>query len=185
MASEGKSRRADPVAPKTSPRKPASRGGRGLLNMDSEQSARALLIGAVALIMIVAFGFILFGYWYSVIRPRNRTVLQADQITVSYTAMKRRMAYELFQSVALQQNARALPEITYQRLLEEATVINRAGVDLQITPTEDDIDKHLRGKVGVGAQADQKQFADALVRQLDTTGLHDDEYRRIRRSDEP
>lgn len=186
MASESKSRRANPLAPKTPPKKPVSRtrgGSRGLLSMDSEQSARALLIGGVTLIMLVALGFILFGYWYSVIRPRNRTVLQADQITVSYSAIKRRMAYELFQSVTLQQNPRALPEITYQRLLEEATVLNRAEPDLGVTATNDEIDQKLRSKVGVGSGADQKQFADALVRQLSTTGLHDDEYRRLSKAE--
>ena len=185
MASEGKSRRADPLTPKSTPKKPAPRAGhsRGLLNMDSEQQARALLIGGVVLIIIVALGFIGFGYWYSVVRPRNRTVLQADQIKISYSAIKRRMAYELFQSVTLQQNARALPEITYQKLLEEATVINRAAADLNITPSDDEIDKNLRGKIGVGAEADQKQFADALVRQLDTSGLQEDEYRRLAKAE--
>jgi hypothetical protein len=186
MASEGKSRRADRLAAKTPAKKsPArarsSRGG--LLSMDSEQSARVMLIGAVTLIILVAFGFITFGYWYSVIRPRNRTVLQADQITISYTAIKRRMAYELFQNISLQQQPQALPEITYQTLLQELTVINRAEADLGVTATPDEIDEKLRTKVGVGTEANQKQFADALLRQLNTTGLHEDEYRRLAKAE--
>src|SRR6185295_18642929 len=118
MASESK-RRAD--AAKAPVKKPA-RGrqpSRGLLNMDSEQQARVLLIGAVTLVLAIAVGFIAFGYWYSVIRPRNRTVLQADNISISYSAMKRRMAYELFQNINLQQQPQVLPELTYQRLLKE------------------------------------------------------------------
>lgn len=151
--------------------------------MDSEQSARVLLIGAVSVIMLIAFGFILFGYWYSVVRPRNRTVLQADNIKISYSAIKRRMAYELFQNVQLQQQPKLLPELTYQRLLEEATVLNRAGPDLGVSSTADEDEQKLRSRVGVGAEADQKQFADALLRQLNVTGLHDDEYRRMVRAE--
>ncbi|MDP9237720.1 MAG: peptidylprolyl isomerase [Chloroflexota bacterium] len=181
MTSEGKSGRRAGMAPKAAAKQPAARGraSRGILSMDSEQSARVLLIGAVTLIMLVAFGFIIFGYWYSVIRPRNRTVLQADQITISYGAMKRRMAYELFQNINLQQQPQALPELTYQTLLEEVTVINRAEADLGVAATLDEVDEKLRTKVGVGAEANQKQFADALLRQLKTTGLHDAEYRRL------
>ncbi len=147
--------------------------------MDSEQSARALLIGAVALIVLIAAGFIAFGYWYSVVRPRNRTVLQADSISISYSAMKRRMGYELFQNINLQQQPQALPELTYQTLLQELTVINRSQPDKDVSATPDEIDAKLRARVGVGVEATQKQFADALLRQLDTTGLHDNEYRRL------
>jgi len=49
-----------------------------MLSMDSERSARFLLFGAVALILVVAAGFIGFGYWYAEVRPEGRTVLQAD-----------------------------------------------------------------------------------------------------------
>jgi hypothetical protein len=186
MASESKSRRADKVKASAAARKPAGRGkpaSRGLLKMDSEQSARVLLIGGVTLIVAIALGFILFGYWYSVVRPRNRTVLEVDGIKVSYNAMKRRMTYELFQNVSLQQQPRALPELTFQTLLEELTVINRAEPDLGVVATPDELDSKLRSKVGTGVEADQKQFADALLRQLNVSGLHDDEYRRLAKAE--
>jgi hypothetical protein len=186
MASESKSRRSDSAKANGAAKKPAGRGkpaSRGLLNMDSEQSARALLVGGVTLIVVIALGFILFGYWYSVVRPRNRTVLEVDGIKVSYNAMKRRMTYELFQNVSLQQQPRALPELTYQTLLEELTLVSRAESDLGIALTPDELDKKLRSKVGAGAEADQKQFADALLRQLNISGLRDDEYRRLAKAE--
>jgi hypothetical protein len=186
MASESKSRRADNAKAGAAAKKTAGRGkpaSRGLLNMDSEQSARTLLVGGVTLIIAIALGFIIFGYWYSVVRPRNRTVLEVDGIKISYNAMKRRMTYELFQNVNLQQQPRALPELTYQTLLEELTLISRAEPDLGVAPTADELDKKLRSKVGAGTEADQKQFADALLRQLNVSGLHDDEYRRLTKAE--
>jgi len=186
MASESKSRRADKAKAGAAARKPAGRGkpaSRGLLNMDSEQSARALLVGGVTLIVAIALGFIMFGYWYSVVRPRNRTVLEVDGVKVSYNAMKRRMTYELFQNVALQQQPRALPELTFQTLLEELTLVSRAESDLGVVATPDELDKKLRSKVGAGVEADQKQFADALLRQLNISGLHDEEYRRMTKAE--
>ena len=89
-----------PSAKKPAPEEP-SIAGRGGLSFDSEQSARLLIFGAVALVILIAAGFLVFGYWYSVIRPRNRTVLRVENISVSYTAMKRRMAYEFLTNTNL------------------------------------------------------------------------------------
>ncbi len=185
MASDSKSRRAA-AANQPAKKQPAAahkRHGGGLLNMDSEQSTRLLLISAVVGIIAIAMGFIAFGYWYSVVKPRNRTVLETEGIKISYTAMKRRMAYEYFQNINYQQIQGALPEGTYLTVLDELTVITRAESDLGVTATQDEFDQKLRTRVGVGTEADQKAFADALRRQLDTSGLNEDEYRRLIRAE--
>jgi len=147
--------------------------------MDSEQSMRLLLIGAVTVIVAVALGFIAFGYWYSVVKPRNRTVLEVEGTKISYVAIKRRMAYELFQNINYQQAPANLAEGTYATLLNELTVIARAQSDGNVTYTQEELDSKLRTRVGVGDSADQKAFADALRRQLDITGLTESEYRRL------
>src|SRR5436309_14161621 len=99
MPGESKSRRrADPVAkpakqaqsPKHAAR-PAARAAtrprrHGTLGLDSEQSARALLFGLTAVVLIAAVAFIAIGYYYSVIKPRGRTVLQVEDQKVSYSA---------------------------------------------------------------------------------------------------
>ena len=64
----------------TEPKRPASRrtpahqkkhGLGELLALDSERSSRLMLIGSVVLILLLAVGFIVFGYWDTVIKPRH------------------------------------------------------------------------------------------------------------------
>ena len=136
MANERKSRPGDgPGVNKPGPKRPAARPSHvrgGLLDLDSEQSARLLIFGGVGLIVAVAAAFLIFGYWYSVIRPRNRTVLQVADQQVSYSAMKRRMSYEFLQNTAYQsqQGIQALPAVAFQTLLNELTEITQAGPKL-------------------------------------------------------
>jgi hypothetical protein len=190
MASDGKSGRAQgsgegkPAGKKPAPRSSQSHGRRGLA-LDSETTARLLIFGAVALVMLIAVGFLVFGYWYSVIRPRNRTVLAVDNITVSYTAMKRRMAYEFLNNTAYQsQNGlQVLPQGTYQTLLNELTKVTQAESKLSVTLTDAEFDTALRQKIVVAASADQRTFADALRKELDTDGLSESElYELVRAS---
>jgi hypothetical protein len=191
MASQGKPGRAQgPAESKPGVRKPATRGGqasggRGGLSLDSEQSARLLIFGVVALVVIVAAGFLVFGYWYSVVRPRNRTVLRVENISVSYTAMKRRMAYEFLTNTnyQTQTGVQILPEATYQTLLNELTEITQAEGKLGVTVDDATVDQQLRTRIGVAAAADQRTFADGLRKELDKTGLTESELRRLVRTD--
>lgn len=157
---------------------------RAAMSMDSEQSAKTLLFGGTILIILIALGFIAFGYYDSVIKPRNRTVLEVDGISVSYSAMKRRMAYDYTQSgQQLGERLGILPELSYQNLLNELTLISRAEEDLGLTVTAEEIETELRTRVGVTDAASEKEFADAFRRELAETGLHDGEYRRLVRAE--
>jgi parvulin-like peptidyl-prolyl cis-trans isomerase-like protein len=186
MANERKSRRGEaagdrkPAAKKAPAAAGHARGG-GLFDLDSEQSARLLIFGAVALVVAVAAGFLIFGYYYTVIRPRNRTVLQVADQKVSYVAMKRRMSYEFLQNTTYQsqQGVQLLPTATFQTLMNELTKITQAGPKLGINVDTAEEDDKLRVKLSVPANPDQRQFADALRKALDSSGLNELEYRRI------
>jgi PPIC-type PPIASE domain len=186
MANERKPPRGDGAsAGKAAAKKPSAGASHtrrgGLLDLDSEQTARLLIFGGVALVVAVAAGFLIFGYWYSVIRPRNRTVLQVADQTVSYEGMKRRMSYEFLQNTTYQsqQGIQILPTATLQALKNELTQITQAGPKLGITVESAETDEKLRTKLSLPANADQRQFADALRKALDSTGLDESEYRRI------
>ena len=43
----------------------------------------------VALVLLLALGFVAFGWYWTEKRPLGRTVLQVDQYKVSYAGMKR------------------------------------------------------------------------------------------------
>lgn len=149
--------------------------------MDSEQQARVLLIGAVVGVIAIALGFIAFGYWYSVIKPRNRTVLQYEDVKVSYAAMKRRMEYEFTQNTNFQtqQGINLLPVVAYQNVIDEITRVKHAGDRLDVQVTDDEFQKKLRSRIGVSDTADERTFNDQFKNALDTSGLNESEYRRL------
>src|SRR5574341_1318948 len=107
MTSESK-RQRDERARKAPPRagQPASRAAqrhhRGPLGLDSDQSARLLLFGVTAAVLLAAAAFLAIGYYVSVIKPRGRTVLEVEGVKVSYAAMKRRMQHEYYSNVSYQ-----------------------------------------------------------------------------------
>lgn len=147
--------------------------------MDAEAQARLLLVGAGVAVVLVAVGLILAGWYFSIYKPRHRTVLEADGISVNYLAMKRRMQYELFQSQVFQRSPQVLPEATFLGLRNELTLVSRAESELGVTATPEEIAAALRDKANVAADADEKTFADAYKRVLDASGLRDSEYRRL------
>ncbi len=193
MASDGKpegmtpgsrraatSRQQPAPAPKRPPGRAARTRGIGdMFAMDSERSSRLLLVGVTLAIIVLALGIIGFGYYDSVIKPRNRTVLQADDISISYTAMKRRMAFEYYANAAFQQQAQVLPEATYLNLVNELTLISRAESELGITATAEERQAAMKRRVGVPETADDAAFAEAYGTALDASGLKDSEYRRL------
>ncbi len=184
MAGEKKSRRTEEAksAGKPAARPAARHRSSGPLHMDSEQAARFMLIGGIAAIILIALGFVAFGWYWTEKRPQGRTVLQVEEYKVSFSSMKRRMAYELFQTTALQQNAGALPSFAYDNLLEELTVLSRADEAGAIVD-QVKIDEGLRTRIGVTAETDQRTFQDRLRSQLDATGLNETEFRRLVQGD--
>ncbi len=165
------------------PRAPQPR--RGLTNLDREQSARLLIFGGVALIVIIALGFLAFGYWYTVVKPRSRTVLRVESQTVSYTAMKRRMGYEFLKNTSYQsQNGlQILPAAAYQAALNELTEVTQAESRLGVTLTDAEFDAAFRTRIVVAPAADQRTFADGLRKELDKSGLTRTELERVVRAD--
>jgi hypothetical protein len=167
--------------PATRPRR-SKRGG--LFSLDAESSSRLLLIGVVGLVVVVALGFIAYGYYDSVIKPRNRTVLSVDGTTVSFSEMKRRMRYEYSLSAQTYQQApQILSDVTYEALVEELLLTQRAVSALGLTLDEAESERRLRVRVGAVTDADQRTFADALRNELSRTGLQEDELRRLVRAE--
>ena len=190
MPNQGTSGSAQgPGAGKPGGKAPAPRAAHprrgGLANLDQEQSARLLIFGAVAVVVIIALGFLAFGYWYTVIKPRNRTVLRVESQTVSYTAMKRRMAYEFLRNTTYQsQNGiQILPAAAYQSALNELTEVTQAESRLSVTLTDAEFDQAFRTRIGVAAAADQRTFADGLRKELDKSSLTRSELERVVRAD--
>jgi parvulin-like peptidyl-prolyl isomerase len=89
------------------------------------------------------------------------------------------MQYELFTNQVFQRSPQVLPEAAFISLRNELTLVTRAESELGITATPEEIATALRDKANVPAGADEKTFADAYKRVLDSSGLRDSEYRRL------
>jgi len=181
MAGESKSGRAN--KPQVTRKQAHRRSRRAGLAVDPEQSARLLIMVGVAIVVAIALGFLVFGYWYSVVRPRNRTVLEADGIKVSYSVIRRRMGYELAQNLAkYQRDTSTLGEDAYTAELDEITLVTRAEKEFNATLTDAEFQNTLFARLGLPSNASGGAFTAALKRQLDQTGLREDEYRRMVRA---
>lgn len=172
MANEGKGKQARPA--------PRKSGGLGApLQIDRESSPRFVLISVVLLVLVLAGGFIAYGYYDSVVKPRHRTVLEVDGMKVSYSEMQRRMAYELDRNPTLMQNAAVIPTLAYENVLRELILISRAPTDLGVEATPEEVEARLRMNVGVAENVDRAVFASQFRRTLERTGLRESEYRRM------
>ncbi|MEX2247086.1 MAG: SurA N-terminal domain-containing protein [Dehalococcoidia bacterium] len=179
MASESKPGRTASDAGRASSNRGQRRRSarRDIFALDQEQSSRLLLIAAVVGVIVLALGFIGYGYYDSVIKPRHRTVLEADGLKISYDDMRRQMRYQFSQNPALfSQNAQLIPDLTYAQLLEELTLVSRAA-ELGVTIEPAEIEQKFRQRIGTAQDADARTYADAIRRELDKTGLQEDEIR--------
>lgn len=146
--------------------------------MDSEASARTLLVGGTVVIVAIVAALLVFGYFFTVVRERNRTVLAVEDTKISYVAMKRRMEYEFLTNTSLTQQPELVPEYAYQSLLNELTLIQRAESELGVTVTEEELQTRLRVRAGL-TDADSQQFAEGYARALKSSRLTDAEFRRL------
>ncbi len=171
---------------KQTPQRPVRRSGHhGPMGLDSEQSARLLLFGVTAAVLIAAAAFIAIGYYVSVIQPRGRTVLQVDDMKVSYAAMKRRMAYEYYSNPSYQntQSVFIVPTVAYGTLVDELLLVSRAEGELGLTIDQAAIDEKERVRIGVGPDADEATYSERYRSALSASRLTDSEYKRLIRAE--
>jgi hypothetical protein len=172
MANEGKGKQARPA--------PRKSGGLGApLQIDRESSPRFMLISAVLLVLVLAGGFIAYGYYDSVVKPRHRTVLEVDGMKVSYSEMKRRMAFELDRNPNWMRNPEVLPALAYENILRELIVISRAPDDFGVLATNAEVEAQMRIRMGLTDNVDRLRFAERFRLELDRLGLHEEDYRRM------
>jgi len=181
MASGGKSRRAEQTAKAAAPARQSRHHRGGVLGLDQEDTVRVLLWGTTLLVVLLTAFLIVFGYYWTTIKPRGRTVLQVDDIRISYSDMKRRMAYEYYSQPNLQ-NTRSLqlvPLLAYENLLRELTLVSRARTEMGVDYTQEEFDAAMRREVGVSTEASDEEFGQRFRTRLAESRLKEPEFRRI------
>ena len=145
---------------------------------DPERAARIFILGGVGAMLLLVVGLIAFGWYWTQVRPLDKTVLQVGEFKFSLGHLERRMSDELTLIPASSRSNEfllALPDSVLRAFEREAKVLEAAG-DLDVTVSELEIDEEIARRGNIAAGAEPSAFAAELKRQVEDSGLRLDEF---------
>ena len=148
---------------------------------DPERAARIFILGGVGAMLLLVVGLIAFGWYWTQVRPLDKTVLQVGEIEFSLAHLERRMSGELSRIPASSLSNEfliALPDTVLRAFEREAKLLEAAG-DLDVTVTELEIDEEIGRRGNIAAGAEPSVFAAELKRQVEESGLKLGEFRQM------
>jgi len=152
--------------------------------MDTEQRNQILLVVGVIVVILIAVGFIAFGWYQTQVKPLGKTVLQIGDFKFSLGHLERRMRLERSTNTQFQQGGQALlqlPDTVAAQLEREALLLSGSG-RLNINVTDEDIDNEIKNQGGLADNAAADLFAAEFKRQVNSTHLQAQEYRQYVRA---
>ncbi len=171
-------RRAVPAGPAT---------GRPWRARLSALNLHAGVVLVTAVVLLVAFGLIAYGYWDTYLRPAREPAVRVGPRTYDMTYFVRRMRLALAEPSGLSPSPAtmaALPERLAQDIINEETALQRAPA-LGVAVSDDDIDKELAARVRAVVMTDEQGHVqrspsfEVTVREvLKDSGLTLAQYRR-------
>ena len=152
--------------------------------VDAEQRSRVLLIGGVVAVVLVALGFIGFGWYQTQIKPLSKTILRVGETKFSLAHLERRMELERQQNpfYAQPQQQVILADAVFQRLEQEAKLLE-AAEQLDISVTEEEIANEIKQRGNLAEEAGEKVYGFELARQVEASGLGVNEYQQMLRAE--
>ena len=149
----------------------------------AERRNRYFIVGGVVAGILVALGFIVFGWYQTQIRPLGKTVLQVEDTKFSLAHLERRMRLEFDQSFQFTQGLTLgqLANVVLGELELEATLLEGAE-QLEIFVTDEEVDAEVRARGNLADEVAANLFAQEFRRQVEASGLEPDEYRQFLRA---
>lgn len=145
---------------------------------DSEKWNRRLIVGSVIAVVIVAIGFIAFGWYQTQLRPLSKTVLRVEETKFSLAHLERRMELELDTGFAFSRNSLTildLPDFIMNQLEGEAALLSGIS-ELELEITDEDVAAEIRQRGGLADDVEPVVFADEVRLQVSRSGLKQNEY---------
>ncbi len=170
---------------KTKPKSKAAEEPRATQRVDPERWARLFIVGGAVMVILLVAGIIGFGWYWTEIRPLDKTVLQVGETKFSLRHLERRMSLELQQTpVSLQtrETLLALPDTVLLQLEQEAKLLEGAG-ELNVSVSDQEVDEEIRRRAGLDTDVEGSVFAAELRRQVETSGLKFNEFRQMIRAE--
>ncbi|MEX0786735.1 MAG: SurA N-terminal domain-containing protein [Dehalococcoidia bacterium] len=163
----------------------SERAARAARHAEPEDWNRRLIIGSIVAAIIVAFGFIGFGWYQTQIKPLGKTVLRVNETTISLGHLERRMELERernFIFSGTNQNLLQLPELVIDQL--EAGIVLLDGLsELGLSVTDEDVAAEVRSRGGLADEVEASIYADELRQQVEDSGLKAGEYELLLRTE--
>lgn len=147
---------------------------------DPEESNRRWVIGGVFIIILIAIGFIGFGWYKTKVEPLRKTVLRVEDTKYNMAHLERRMELELdtggnFSRTSSGTALLNLPDFVLSQLEGEAALLH--GLDeLGLEVTDEDVAAEIRSRGGLADDVDAATFADEVRDQVSRSGLKQNEY---------
>jgi hypothetical protein len=147
---------------------------------DAERLNRLLIVGGVVAAILIAIGFIAFGWYQTKIRPLGKTVLSVADTEFSLGHLERRMRLERKESPFYDdpQALILLPNAVYDQLEKEGKLIEGAKL-LDISVTEEELAARFAELGALPATTTPSAYASAYREQVASSGLHEGEYRQM------
>jgi len=145
---------------------------------ESDSSNRRLIVGMVVGVVIIAMGFIAFGWYQTEIRPFGKTVLRVEETEYNLAHVQRRMQLELdtgFNFALGSTSILSLPDFVIGQLEGEAALLEGIG-ELDLEVTDEDVTAEIRRRGGLADDVEPSVFADEVRDQVDDSGLKQNEY---------
>lgn len=162
----------------------SARARRSAREADAERRNRLLIIGGVLAVVIIAVGFIAFGWYQTHIRPYGTVVLRVEDSEFTLGHLVRRMELEYDQTPLSSQGAifLQLPDIVLDRFETEGKLLAHAHELNDITVTGEEVAAEIRERGNLAQDAAESAYADEVRRQVEESGLKRGEYEQMLRA---
>ncbi len=165
--------------PKTKTKSRRALRGRAAQQAGREQWGRRLIIGGAVAVIVVVVGILAFGWYQTQIKPLGKTVVRVGDTEFSLAHLERRVEHD--KAAYSPENYLTLVDNTLVRLEREGLLLAGAG-ELGISVSDEEVTAEVRKRGNLAEDAEQKTFATEFRRQVEDSGLREDEYRQMLRA---
>lgn len=166
--------------PKTKTKSRRAPRGRAAHQAEREQWGRRLVIGGAVAVIVVVVGIIAYGWYQTQIKPLGKIVVRVEDTEFSLAHLERRVDRE--KAAYSADNYLLLVDNVLIRLEREGLLLAGAG-ELDISVSDEEVTAEVRARGNLAEDVEQNIFATEFRRQVEESGLREDEYRQMLRAE--
>jgi hypothetical protein len=139
-----------------------------------------LIIGGVVAVIAVVIGIIAFGWYQTQIKPLGKTILRVADTKFSLAHFERRVRAEM-DYYSADTYLQLIDDVLF-RMQREASLLEGAG-ELDLNVSGEDVTAHVRALGNLADDVEPNIFAAEFRRQVEDSGLRENEYRQMLRAE--